>query len=775
MNALAKRKPIRSLVSFTGILFAFVVLIVVQFLSGCAGVVTAGGTRQTEPAALKIAISSVPSGKAQTPYSATLSATGGTSPYTWSVSSGQLPPGTNLNSSSGVISGTPTQSGSFSFTAKIVDSGSPVQSATVNLSIQIAATIPPLQITSTSLPAAETFTAYNATVSASGGTAPYTWSIQSGSLPDGLTLSSAGQITGAPTQNGNFAFTLQVKDSSSPAQTVSASFSISVALNGGTLQVTTVSLPNGQSGVAYSAAITALGGIQPYTWAISSGNLPAGLSVSSANSKISGTPTQSGSFTFTLQVQDSSPTPQTASKSFTISIAAAVAPLAVSTSSLTSGQVNSAYAATLTATGGTTPYSWSISSGSLPTGLSLNASTGQIGGTPTQAGSSSFTVQVKDSSSPTAQTATKSLTITIAAAVTPVQITTGSVPSGQVGTAYSTTLVASGGTTPYSWSISSGALPAGLTLSAASGTISGTPTTSGSFSFTAKVTDSTTPTAQTATKSLTITIAAAVTPVQITTGSVPAGQVGVAYSTMIQATGGTTPYSWSISSGALPAGLTLSAATGTISGTPTTSGSFTFSAKVTDSTSPTAQTASQSFTLTIATAPLPVQITTSSVPSGQVGNTYSTTLAASGGSTPYSWSITSGALPGGLTLSASSGTISGVPTTSGTFTFAIQVNDSSSPAKTATGSFSITVAAGTAYSVLLDWTASASPAATGYNVYRSQVSGSGYVKLNTSALGGLSYSDATVADGQTYYYVTTSVDASGDESDYSEQVQMVIP
>src|SRR5208282_3728026 len=99
---------------------------------------------------------------------------------------GQLPPGTNLHYSSGAISGSPTQSGSFSFTAKIVDSRSPTHSATVNLSIQIAATIPPLQITSTSLPAAETFPAYNAPVSASGGTAPYTWSIQSGSLPDGL-------------------------------------------------------------------------------------------------------------------------------------------------------------------------------------------------------------------------------------------------------------------------------------------------------------------------------------------------------------------------------------------------------------------------------------------------------------------------------------------------------------------------------------------------------------------------------------------------------------
>jgi len=353
--------------------------------------------------------------------------------------------------------------------------------------------------------------------------------------------------------------------------------------------------------------------------------------------------------------------------------------------------------------------------------------------------------------------------------------TAASPPSGTVGTAYTTTLQASGGTTPYSWSISSGALPAGLTLAAASGTISGTPTTAGSFSFTAKVTDSTAPTPQTAAKLFSITVAAAVTPVQITTGSVSAGQVGAAYSTMIQATGGTTPYSWSISSGALPGGLALAAATGTISGTPTTSGSFSFTAKVTDSTSPSAQTATKAFNITIAAAPNPVQITNSSVPSGQVGTSYSTTLAATNGTTPYSWSITSGGLPAGLTLTAATGTISGSPTTTGTSNFTVKVTDSGSPATTASASFSITVASGSSHSVLLNWTASPSAGMTGYNVYRSTTSGTGYTKINSSPIGGLTYTDASVSNAQTYFYVTTSVDGSGDESAYSMEIQLVIP
>jgi Putative Ig domain len=812
-------------------------------------------------APLTIATQSLASGQQGVAYNASLSATGGTTPYAWSISSGALPSGVILNSTSGALTGIPTQSGTFYFTAKVVDSGSPALSATANLSIVVEATT--LQISTTSLPAGATSTAYDAVLAATGGTTPYTWSLLSGSLPAGLTLSASGQITGTPTQSGSSTFTIQVKDSGSPAQTASKSFTVSIALSGGTLQVTTVSLANGQVGVSYTSPITAAGGVQPYTWSVTSGNLPGGLSVNNTSSMISGTPTASGSFTFTLQVQDSSATPQTASKSFSVTISAVVVAVSITTGSLTSGQVSSSYAATLTASGGTTPYTWSVSSGTLPAGLTLTAATGQISGTPTQAGTSTFTVQVKDSSSP-AQTVTKSLSITVTAAVTPVQITTTSVPAGQVSVAYSTTLAASGGTMPYSWSISSGALPAGLTLSAA-GTISGTPTASGSFSFTAKVTDSTTPTAQTASQSLTLTIAAAVTPVQITTSSVPSGQVGVAYSTALAASGGTTPYSWSISSGALPGGLTLSAA-GTISGTPTASGSFSFTAKVTDSTTPTAQTATQaftitiaaavttlqitttsipagqvsvaysttlaasggttpyswslgsgvlpaglslstagtlsgtlttsgsftftlkvtdsstptaqtatkSFTLTVAAAPGPVQITTTSVPAGQVSVAYSTTLQATDGTTPYSWSITSGALPGGLTLSTA-GTISGTPTAAGTFSFTVKVTDSGSPATTATASFSITIAAGSGYSVLLNWTASPSSGVTGYNVYRGTVLGSGYAKINSSTVAGLTYTDATVASGQTYYYVTTSVDDSGDESTYSEDVQMVIP
>jgi hypothetical protein len=311
-------------------------------------------------------------------------------------------------------------------------------------------------------------------------------------------------------------------------------------------------------------------------------------------------------------------------------------------------------------------------------------------------------------------------------------------------------------------------------LVSSTGVISGKPTTTGIHNLTVKVTDATSSKPQTATKSLSITIAAVVTPLQFSTGSLSAGQVGVGYSKMIQATGGTTPYHWSISSGALPSGLTFSAATGTISGKPTKSGSSTFTARVADSTSP-SQTATKSLTITVASAAAPVQITTTSVHSGQVGVPYSTTLLATDGTVPYRWSITSGSLPAGVTLAAATGTIAGTPTTSGTHSFTIHVTDSASPATTDSANFAITIAAGADHSVMLNWTASPSPGVTGYNVYRSTVSGSAYSKVNSSPVGGLSYTDATVVNGQTYYYVTTSVNAAGDESSYSTQVKMIIP
>ena len=165
----------------------------------------------------------------------------------------------------------------------------------------------------------------------------------------------------------------------------------------------------------------------------------------------------------------------------------------ITTTSLANGTAGVAYSATLAATGGVTPYVWSIVSGSLPAGLSLNASTGMISGTPTSAGTSNFTVQVTDAQNP-ADSDTQALSLTINSPA-PLNITTTSLPDARRGRSYSQTLQATGGVKPYTWSLAAGTLPPGLSLNAATGVISGTPTTRGTWSFTVRVQDSQAPAA----------------------------------------------------------------------------------------------------------------------------------------------------------------------------------------------------------------------------------------------------------------------------------------
>src|SRR6266702_3456649 len=178
--------------------------------------------------------------------------------------------------------------------------------------------------------------------------------------------------------------------------------------------------------------------------------------------------------------------------------------IAIMTTSLPAGKINVAYSTTLAATGGTSPFTWTLTSGALPTGLLLNASTGAIAGTPTVSVTNSpLTFQVQDSSTPQ-QTTSVSLTLTIASAT--LTITTTSLPAGKINVAYSTTLAATGGTSPFTWTLTSGALPTGLLLNASTGAIAGTPTVSVTSSpLTFQVKDSSTP-QQTKSVSLTLTI-----------------------------------------------------------------------------------------------------------------------------------------------------------------------------------------------------------------------------------------------------------------------------
>jgi uncharacterized protein (TIGR03437 family) len=626
----------------------------------------------------------LPGGEVGATYTpTTLGATGGTPPYSnWTVSSGSLPAGLTLSSSTGQITGTPTTVGTPTFFVTVKDSvGSTSSAQQFSIAVIAGPTITPA-----TLPGGEVGAPYTpTTLVASGGTPPYSnWTVSSGSLPPGLTLSSSsGQITGTPsTVTGSpFSFSVTVKDN---AGSTSPQLPLSIAVIAGPT-ITPASLPNGSVGASYSTGLAATGGTPPYSsWTVSSGSLPPGLSLNAGTGVISGTPsTATGSpFSFFVTVKDNAGSTSLAVQ-FSIAIGTGVT---ITTSSLSGGEVGVSYSQTLGAIGGTPPYiNWTVSTGSLPAGLSLNASSGVISGTPMTATGTptpTFTVTVQDSASHTS--APQTLSIAIVAGPT---ITTATLPGGEVGVSYSQILAASNGTPPYSnWTVSGGSLPAGLSLNASSGVISGTPMTATgtptpTFSVTVKDSVGATSSPQT----LSIAVIAGPT---ITTITLPGGEVGLAYSQTLTATGGTGTYStWTVSSGSLPAGLTLNATTGAITGTPMTATGTptpTFSVTVKDSAGSTSPPESLSIAITAG-----VTVTTTSLPNGTAGVAYSQTLAATGGTPPYSnWTVSSGSLPAGLSLSASTGAISGTPTTATvtpTPSFNVTVKDSAgaiSPAKT---------------------------------------------------------------------------------------------
>ena len=474
----------------------------------------------------------------------------------------------------------------------------------------------PLTIATTSpLPQATIGAAYTQTFSATGGSGTgYTWTA-TGLPGPWLTMNPGGVLSGTPPLTAvTSTFMVQVTDSAS--NTASGSFTLPVALS-----ITTASpLPTGTVGVSYSQSVAAAGGSGTYTWSVSAGLLPAGLTLNAASGGISGQPTTAGPASFTIQVTDSNQA--TATEPFTMTIDPAI--VITTSSPLPAGTVGVNYSQTLAATGGSGTYTWAGSVGSLPGGLTLNSTTGLIGGQPTTATTASFTIQATDSNQ---ATASKQFALTIN---TGIVITTASpLPQGTVGVNYSQTLSATGGSGTYTWAVSVGSLPGGLTLNATTGLISGQPTTAIAANFTIKATDTN---QDTASKQFALTVNAAIV---ITTASpLPQGTVGVNYSQALAATGGSGTYTWSVSAGSLPGGLTLNSTTGLISGQPTTAIAANFTIQATDTNQ---ATASKQFALTVNPA---IVITTSSpLPAGTVNVNYSQTVAATGGSGTYTWAV----------------------------------------------------------------------------------------------------------------------------------------
>src|SRR5579859_4326728 len=454
-------------------------------------------------ATLAILSSMLPDGITNT-YSGPVNIFGGFGALTTSISSGSLPPGLSIDPNTGLISGTPTVPGDYTFTVQVKDSFTPPAVATQVYNLHVAS--PLLAITPTGVDGVVN-ASYTLNLAATGGTGNQSWTLFSGSLPAGLSLSPAGVISGTPTQinlAGN-TLTLQVQDSGSPAQVASVTFTIRIA---SPLTITTApgALPDAIIGVSYSFTFHSNGGITPISWTLSSGQLPAGLTLNS-NGTLSGTPTTAGNFAFTVQAGDASSPLQT----ITINVAIKSALLLVITSAggtLPDAIVGKPYSIALQAIGGTAPFAWSMALGQLPAGLTLSTA-GVLSGTPTIANPAptAFTVQVQDSGSP-AQFKSLALTIRVPA---PLLITpaSGALPDALANVAYNTALTTTGGIGPVTWSVLAGSLPPGISLSA-TGALSGTSTVVGNYAFTIQAADSGTPQQKTIV-SYTLTVASSFT------------------------------------------------------------------------------------------------------------------------------------------------------------------------------------------------------------------------------------------------------------------------
>jgi hypothetical protein len=283
----------------------------------------------------------LPNGANGVGYSQQVAAEFGVTPYIFTAAclgggTGCLPPGLSVNRNTGTILGTPTTPGTYTFAVKLTDNAFVPQSVT---SLPFTVTInpaTPLTISSTVLPNATVGTPYTTSVQATGGVPPYSWSLPANSLPPGLTFNTtSGQISGTPTVAGVFSFFPTVTDSTIPPQkfTAPATKPVTITVAGApTLKAVTPTLPSGAVATGYSASLIATGGVPPYTWSITSGQLPSGLRLNAQSGSISGIPILVTTSPFTVQVTDAVGSPA-ASQNLTISVATGT----VNTNSLLTG------------------------------------------------------------------------------------------------------------------------------------------------------------------------------------------------------------------------------------------------------------------------------------------------------------------------------------------------------------------------------------------------------------------------------------------------------
>jgi hypothetical protein len=472
------------------------------------------------------------------------------------------------------------------------------------------------------LPSTSPGAAYSQAITASGGTPPYTFAVSAGSLPPGLSLSAAGALTGAATAGGAFSFTVQASETGGCAGTRA----YTIVVNCPVLSVNPVFLPDGAVGAAYSATLTCPAGLAPLSFTVSAGSLPAGLTLSAAGA-LTGTPTTAGSSTLTVSVTDAAGC--SASRAYTVDVFATdpVSSVAASTTGLAISSAHPCVSVPFVYTRGE-----SAPARGLTVSFQLDPTKLQLCSPPaTAVHLGSWFAGFANTSVQVTQDGSGAYTVDVALVGTPCGITSG-------GTLFTLDLASAGAD--------------GM------GAITVTRVKSHDCDGNAIAVRAGDP-AQLRIQNTAITLAPT---------NLPNGVVGVAYSQAITAQSGVAPFTFSVSAGALPPGLTLSSA-GLLAGTPTAVGNFAFTVSVADVDG---VPGSRAYTMSVACPVITLSPTT--LPDAQIGVAYSQTIVASGGTGPYSFAVTAGTLPPGLSLSAS-GDLTGTPTAAGAVAFTVTALD----------------------------------------------------------------------------------------------------